>query len=443
MRVLLSFGFQNFRSFADYAELTLTSPTFRTNVPRAGQSWVDVTERVAAIYGPNAAGKTTVLEAILALSLALKIPGGGGIYSPSKSRERQDEPVLFDVEFIAQGVRHRYEVEAGPEGIEREVLSAYPKGTARMLFTRTQGDEESEVQVKAGASLTGPTAEVRRVTTPRMLFLATARRYGHPMLSPISSALLAGVGVDHISFTDRQSEEVLHRVVMEMVAAPDTQVDLLKALVRTADLGLDAIEVRSEEVSDEDRERLLRVLKALDDGEEVDEDRVPTLRDVLTFRHHGRDGSVFELPLHRESSGTITWLTTAWHALDALRQGTVLLVDELDASLHPDLARYVVSLFLNPHLNPRGAQLLFTSHDVSLLGNAPARMLDPQHVWFVEKGADGSSELFSQAEFDNRSGNNSERRYLAGKFGAVPDIDDSLLMRFIASPAHQGEHDGR
>jgi len=441
--VLLSFGFQNFRSFADYAELTLTSPTFRTNVPRAGQSWPDVTERVAAIYGPNAAGKTTVLEAILALSLALRSPGSGRIYQPSLSGDLRAEPVLFDVEFIAQGVRHRYEVEAGPSGIVREVLSAYPKGTARMLFTRTQGEEESEVEVKAGASLTGPTAEVRRVTKSGMLFLATAHKYGHPVLTPIASALLAGVGIDHISFRDRQSEDVLHRVVMEMVAAPDTQVNLLKALVRTADLGVDSIEVRSEEVSEEDRERLLRVLKALDDGEEVEEDRVPTLRDVITFRHHGNDGDIFELPLHRESSGTITWLTTAWHALDALRQGSVLLIDELDASLHPDLARYVVSLFLNPHLNPRGAQLLFTSHDVSLLGNAPARMLEPQLVWFVEKAEDGRSELFSQADFENRAGNNSERRYLAGKFGAVPDIDDGLLMRFIASPAHQGERDGR
>lgn len=440
--MLLSFGFQNFRSFADHAELTLTAPTFRTNVPRAGQTWSDVTERVAAIYGPNAAGKSTVLDAMLALSLALRSPGSGRIHQPSLSGDRYADPVRFDVEFIADEVRYRYEVEAGPWGIVREVLSSFPKGTARVLFTRTQAEDGSEIAVRPGASLTGPTAEVRRVTKSGMLFLATAHRYGHPALSPVASALLAGVGIDHISFRDRQDEDVLHRVVMEMVAAPDTQVDLLKALVRTADLGVDSIEVRSEEVSDEDRERLLRVLKALDDGEEVEEDRVPRLRDVITFRHRGDDGEVFELPLHRESSGTITWLTTAWHALDALRQGSVLLIDELDASLHPDLARYVVGLFLNPHLNPRGAQLVFTSHDVSLLGNSPARMLDPHHVWFVEKGEDGRSELYSQADFDNRAGNNSERRYLAGKFGAVPDIDDGLLMRFIASSAHQRVTDG-
>lgn len=431
--MLLSFAFRNFRSFSESAELTLTSPSFRTNVPRAGQTWADVTERVAAIYGANAAGKSTVLDAIVALSEAIKFPGGGRIYQPSRGGGNEDQITSYGVEFVAQGVRHRYEVDAGPWGITRETLHAYPKAAARLLFTRAQGDEDGPVEVKAGSSLFGPTAEVRRVTKPKMLFLATAHRYGHPALAPIASALLAGVGIDQISFRDRQDEEVLHRVIMEMVAAPDTQIDLMRALVQTADLGVESIEVRSEEVSEEDRERLIRILKALDEGDDVSEEKVPKLRDVLVFRHRAQDGGLFELPVALESSGTITWLTTAWHALDALRQGSVLLIDELDASLHPDLARYVVSLFLSPDLNSDGAQLIFTSHDVSLLGNAPIRLLEPHHVWFVEKSDEGTSELFSQADFDNRRGNNSERRYLAGKFGAVPDIDDRLLLRFIAS----------
>lgn len=436
--MLLSFAFQNFRSFADRAELTLTAPSLRTNVPRAGQTWSDVTERVAAVYGPNAAGKSTVLDAIVALSDAVRAPGAPMLYQPSLSGDGEDDIVSYEVEFIAHGVRHRYEVDAGPWGVVREALYAYPKAVARMLYTRTQDGEDAPIVVRAGDSLTGPTSEVRRVTKPTMLFLATAHRYGHASLAPVALALIAGVGVDHISFRDRQDEEVLQRVVMEMVAAPDSQVDLLKALVSAADLGVESIEVRSEEVSEVDRRRLVRILKALDEGEEVSEEQVPTLRDVVAFSHRAGSGRLFELPLALESSGTVTWLTTAWHALDALRQGSVLLIDELDASLHPDLARYVVNLFLSAELNPRGAQLIFTSHDVSLLGNAPVRLLEPEHVWFVEKGDDGRSDLFSLADFDNRPGNNSERRYLSGKFGAVPEIDDRLLLRFIASTAPRG-----
>lgn len=436
---MLSFAFANFRSFSGEAVLDLTSRSLRTNVPRQGQTWLDVTERVAAIYGANAAGKSTVLDAMIALSEALKFPGGGSIYQPSKSGAGPREPVRFEVEFVAQGVRHRYEVEAESWGIAREALYSYPKASERMLFVRSQAGEDEPVEVTAGGTLTGPTAEVRKITRPRMLFLATAHRYGHRSLAPVASALVAGVGVEHITFRDRQDDDVLHRVVMEMVADPETQVDLLKALVQAADLGIDGIEIREEEVSAEQRQQLIRILKALDDGDEVDEEKVPRLRDVLVFRHTARDGQIFELPVSRESSGTITWLTTAWHALDALRQGSLLLIDELDASLHPDLARFIVELFLNRELNSQGAQLVFTSHDVSLLGNAPVRLLHPQHVWFVEKSVDAGSELYSLADFENREGNNSERRYLAGKFGAVPRIDDRLLSRAVAIVGHRAE----
>lgn len=432
--VLLSFAVRNFRSFAEAAELTLTSPALRTNVPRGGQTWIDATERVAAIYGPNAAGKSTLLDAILALSTALKTPGSGRIFQPSVAKSSDGEPATeYDLEFVAAGVRYRYEVSAAPWGIAHEALFAYPKATARTLFTRTQSGAGETLEVRPGDSLTGPTAEVRRITTPKMLFLATAHKYGHGALAPIASSLLAGVGIDHISFRERLDEDVLHRVVMEMVAAPEAQVDLVRALVQTADLGLEGIEVRTQEVPEQARERIIRALRAMVEGEDVTEENIPALRDILVFRHRGAEGDIFELPVSRESSGTVTWLTTAWHALDALRRGSVLLIDELDASLHPDLARYVVSLFLSPHLNVHGAQLIVTSHDVSLLGNAPIRLLEPRNVWFVEKDESGSSELFSLADFDNRAGNNSERRYLAGKFGAVPDIDDRLLLRFIGS----------
>jgi putative phage resistance protein len=101
------------------------------------------------------------------------------------------------------------------------------------------------------------------------------------------------------------------------------------------------------------------------------------------------------------TAGTLTWLTTSWHTLNALRHGTLLLVDELDASLHPGLARYLVQLFLDSQTNPLGAQLIFTTHDVSLLGNSPTRLLEPRQVWFTEKDRSGRSELFCLDDFDN------------------------------------------
>lgn len=437
--MLLNFEVENFRCLVEPASLSLTARTLKTNRPQAGRTWIDDTERVAAIYGPNAAGKTTVLEAIRAVATALRNPGSGAIYQPFEGGPEEGAETRYAVEFVSDDVRYAYEVRARPWGIAYESLSAYPKGTRRVVFVRTQSDREAEMGFEKGGSLTGPTAEVRRITKRTMLFLATAHRYGHKSLAPIAKSLLEGVGIDHISFRDRQSEEVLRRVVMEMIASPDGQVDLMRALAQSADLGIDRIEIRSEEVPGEVYERIVRTIAALNDGEDVDEEEIPRLRDVLVFAHKSSSGEEFELPVRRQSSGTITWLTTAWHALDALRQGSVLLVDELDASLHPDLARYLVTMFLTPHMNPKGAQLVFSSHDVSLLSNAPSRLLQPANVWFVEKGEDGKSELYSLADFSTRSGNNSERRYLAGAFGAIPAIDDALLIQFLASePAMSG-----
>lgn len=93
-----------------------------------------------------------------------------------------------------------------------------------------------------------------------------------------------------------------------------------------------------------------------------------------------------------------------------------------------------MELFINSEMNTRGAQLIFSSHDTTLLNNSPVRLLDPRQVWFAEKDASGISELFSLDDFDNRAGNNNERRYLAGAFGAVPNIDDRLLQTFLSAP---------
>lgn len=410
----------------------MVSPALRTNVPRADQSWAECSERVAAVYGANAAGKSTFLEAISAVSAAVRTPGSGRIFQPSGVSGAEDPATQFDIDFVVDDVRYIYQVSAREWGIDHEALYAYPKGSRRLLFMREQTAESASMQLSKGASLTGPTEEVRRVTRPQMLLLGTAHKYGHSTLAAVARGLLAGIGIDSLSFRERQDEDVLRRVVMEMIAAPDHQIDLVQALLRAADLGIERVVVRKEEVPPEVHQRIVRLLEAMEDGEEIDEAKVPRLRDVVAFVHRGEDGEEFELPVARQSSGTITWLTTAWHALDAIRQGSVLLIDELDASLHPDLARFIVQLFLTPHLNARGAQLIFSTHDVSLLGNAPVKLLQPRSVWFVEKDGQGRSELYSLADFDTRPGNNSERRYIAGQFGAVPKIDDSLLLKFIA-----------
>ncbi len=430
--MLLTFAVRNYGCFVEEAEISLVAPSLKTVTPPVGQSWAGSTERVAAIYGANASGKTTLLEALRALSEAIRAPGSGKPYRPHADAD-PNESVDFRVDFVAGDVRYCYEAKFRAWGVAFEALSAYPKGKRRQLFVRRQADADADMHFGKGNSLAGPTLEALKITRPRVLFLARAHELGHIVLAPIARALVAGVGIGFLSFRDKADSKVHKRVLMEMVDAEDVQIDLVNALLTAADVGIVGVEIEAQEIPQADRDRIRRVLEAMRLGDApLDEGDIPRLHEVIRFQHEGAGGSRFTLPMSAESSGTVTWLTTMWHALQTLRKGGVLLVDEIDASLHPELARYVVKLFLDPEMNASGAQLMFTSHDVSLLNNAPTRVLEPRNVWFAEKDSSGASTLFSLDVFDNRAGNNNERRYLAGQFGAVPDIDDTVLMEFLA-----------
>lgn len=434
--MLLRFRVSGFRSFFAPAELDLVAQTLKTVVPRKGQSWVDCTERIAAIYGPNASGKTTILDAMIAVSRSIVVDGSRAIFQPTAGTDRDDPVTAYSIEFIGHdGVRYLYEIEARSWGIGLEGLYSFPHGAKRMLFLRRQSAQGESIDFKKGASLTGPTVEVLKLTKAPMLYLAVARKYGHAILAPVANALALGSGIEQVSFRDAGDLRVIHRVIAEMVAVPGEQGRLVQALLKAGDLGLEGIDIRYEEIPEDVRQRMARLAEALKSSDPTDAvDEVPKIRDKIVFIHSGHGDSNFELPLPAQSSGTLTWLTIAWHALNALRRGGVLLIDELDASLHPELTRYIVELFTSADLNPLGAQLIFTTHDVSLLGNAPTRLLQPRNVWFVQKGDSGHSELYSLQDFDNRPGNNSEKRYLSGQFGATPRIDGHLLHGFIAAP---------
>ena len=110
-----------------------------------------------------------------------------------------------------------------------------------------------------------------------------------------------------------------------------------------------------------------------------------------------------------------------------------MLVDELDASMHPRLTAALVAMFKDHRLNVSGAQLIFTSHDATLLGHLAPVELTPDEVWFCQKGADGASELVSLAEFTTRTGDNFERRYLQGRYGALPIISPDELVHALQS----------
>jgi AAA15 family ATPase/GTPase len=144
------------------------------------------------------------------------------------------------------------------------------------------------------------------------------------------------------------------------------------------------------------------------------------------FQHKTVAASAW-LPLEQESNGTRTIARFAPGILDALETGSVLAVDELESSLHPLLAMRLVQLFNNETTNSRGAQLIFTTHDTNLLGNILQQpLLRRDQVWLTEKDAEGATRLYPLTDYKPRKGENLERGYLQGRYGAIPFLGELL-----------------
>jgi uncharacterized protein len=145
---------------------------------------------------------------------------------------------------------------------------------------------------------------------------------------------------------------------------------------------------------------------------------------------HGVEGELFELG--DESAGTLSWLELLPVVLDALDEGVVVAVDEIDTSLHPLLTAQLVELFQDPETNSKNAQLIFTTHDTSLLGTMIGdKVLDRDQIWFVQKNSAGATELYPLTDFKPRQDQNLERRYLGGSYGAVPVLDHQDFVNAV------------
>jgi hypothetical protein len=155
---------------------------------------------------------------------------------------------------------------------------------------------------------------------------------------------------------------------------------------------------------------------------------------ALALTHKGSTQAGVALEEHNESHGTLAFLGLLGPVLRAIGSGGTVCVDELDASLHPLLALKVVSLFNDPKLNPRGAQIIFTTHDTNLLDKASLRR---DQIWFTEKDAEGSTHLYPLTDFKPRKNENLEHGYLQGRYGAVPFIGSTDFLADIHQDKEQ------
>lgn len=406
-QLLICFNFCNWRSFKDEASLDLASS--------AGDL---AAVRRAGIFGANASGKSNVNSALLFMrravvhSFSTWAPDSGVPRDGYALRERPKETSSrFEVEILVADVAYTYGFEVDDLRVLSEWLYSAPTGRRRVIFER---DVEG-IKFGRSAGLERGQASALRTVRANALLLSYAHQLEAESLRPVSTWFW---GIHEISRRDRRERLLFAAQLIEQDGAIGRT---MRRLVAQADLGITGVEIEREsrplKASDRDDDAVIEHFRMADGEIEVD-------ALDLRFKHISSDhpdGVLFDL--RRESTGTQSWLSMLGPLLFVLQEGALVLVDEFDAHLHPMLAALMLRVFASEEANPRGAQIIFNSHNPLLLSRDleldEERVLRRDEVFFAQK-EDGASSLYSLTDFKPRKADNILKRYLSGRFGAIP-----------------------
>lgn len=394
--MLHRYAFSNFQSFRERAEVSLL---LDRKVPKAVWSREAPSgERVSsvmAVIGPNASGKTALLKPVLFLvwfvchSFGIEPSANLPLHPHAAS---PNEPSEFELEFDFEGRLWRYTLSCTQQRVLHEAL--YVKhDRMRYVFVREWREDTQNYDVKQqdfGFSST----EAKKVR-PNASLIATAAQYGVPLAQRLVNQ---SVESNVHQFGRVLNDEGQLAAAAGYFSMQEVQRQQLVRLLSAWDLGLSDVQVRE-----------LEAIKPDGQKEKI----------WWPFGiHHVADGKTFELPFILESSGTKGALMLLHKLLPVLNRGGLAVIDEFENDLHPHMLEPILDLFANPVTNPHGAQLLFTCHAVEVLN-----VVHKSQVTLVEKDEYNQSSAWRLDSVEGiRSSDNFYAKYMAGAYGAVPNL---------------------
>lgn len=443
---ILNFRVINHRSLRDETVLELVSPKLKTNKPGAGKTWDDYLYPVAGIFGANASGKSNLLDALRFFVTAVRMSAAEWQTSkryphfPFKlSADSRDAESSYELDFVHQDIRYRYGFSATAKGITEEYLECIPSRRSApwtVIFERNS----TETAFKDPSLALDP--------APRELVLSRALTLDRQdILGEIAAAITEGI--DFIRYGSPFQEQRVNAIT-EALADGTLKISEVTQILQIADIGISRIGLLESEreidavlfnqgiqsimqaiISEGSESNPGSILHDSDNPEDMQEKVAKLVERRLELFHTSDESNAPAFTLDEESDGTLAWLAISVSMLSALRRGTVVCGDELDSSLHPYLVQVLVSLFTNPNINGNGAQLIFTTHDATLLGEFDQLGLEAENIWFTEKGRDGATRLYSLVDFPHPKDANFEKRYLAGRYGAVPFATPNVFSALV------------
>ena len=432
--MLIEFNVANYRSFRDEVTFSMVAsplkaeggePDVRNQFAAPGDISLLTS---AAIYGANASGKSNLIAAFDFMQRFVsgslentERTGGIGVEPFRLSTETDTKPSFFEVVFIADDQHYRYGFEVTAQRVVAEWLHVVPTNLEPdlskheddeiMLFERDLDD------VVLGEKFEAEGRDLATRTRPNALFLSVGAQFnGETAQKVLGWFRTVGVvtGLGHLNVGMRKFTE---RMLKDMDSFRE-----IADLVVQSDLGITGILISGQsptsvQLPDGAIEEFLA-------GKEIFPEFPNSEERVEVRTAHSKIGDAgqsvarefFDLDVH-ESEGTRKLFAMSGPLVDTLKRGEILIIDELDARLHPLLSKEIVRLFCDPQRNPNYAQLVFTTHDTNLLDH---QLMRRDQIWFTEKDHQGASHLYSLVEFKIDNDALFERDYIQGRYGAIP-----------------------
>lgn len=382
-----------------------------SNCIQTGISGLPQVVRAAVLYGANASGKSNLVSALafmrrMVKNSATSIPEGEiPNLSPFRFNSKNlSEPTEFEVTFVENGIRYQYGFELNAIRVTREWLLVYVERKAQRWFERKYDAEKGKDIWYFGTYFLGGKQRHlwRDSTRGNALFLSTAVNLNSEQLRPIFSWFVNKL----VIIESNTSPHPFY--TMECIKNELDKPKIIQ-LLQTADLGISDVQIKMQKIP-RIQVRLESGVAAIENGQETD---IPS----ATLSHQDKNNNPIEFKLEEESHGTQKFFAYAGPILDVLRHGKILVVDELDSSLHQKMMQFLISLIQNANLNKDHAQLIFTTHNTSLLDSGIFRR---DQIWFMEKDQEQASHLYPLTDFSPRKDEALEKGYLLGRYGALP-----------------------
>lgn len=421
--MIKSISISNFRSIKDKVILHIS----KSNRKKGDlQNYISIAGTVLAtttvIYGANASGKSNLLKAFKALEYLVL---NSAKFDPDDklapfesfrlTKGFDKKNVSIELEFFIGQIRYVYSIAFGEKSIEQEKLLFFPLAKEAILFNRINGRE-----IQFGEYFKGEKKAIEKLTLPNQLFLSKAAENNAESILPVFQFFKNGINI--YQSLNQYSESGLEEFYAKRLAdKPDSAfAKKLNALICSLDTGINSITAKEtdwnsfkfpDNIPGKIQRRFQQDFKY----------EIKTVHEF--FDSNNKSSGFIDFDIEEESTGTRSLLSIGGVIIDALENGSVLVIDELGKNLHPIITSYLIKLFNEKLFNPKDAQLIFATHDVTQLND---ELFNRDQIWFTQKNEFGVTELIRCSDINGlRLNTPIDKWYVSGRLGGTAIINDN------------------